>query len=65
MIIKTTDHFVHIQFTRTTISNKDPEIYVAKWQDNHVISWIKMATISDITELENRISKIESRILRD
>ena len=63
-IIKTTDYFVQILFSRMTLSGPT-ELYQGKWIDNRLAGWSKYITSDEFEEkidrLEKEISKLKEK----
>ena len=53
-IVKTTDYFVQIIFTRMTVGNT-PQIYQAQWKDNRVYSWSRFVSEEDLIAFKEEI----------
>ena len=59
-IVKTSDYFVQIIFTRMTVG-EIPEIYQAQWKDNRVVRWIRFISDQEFFMFKEKTEKeIES-----
>ncbi len=64
-LVKTTDHYVRIEFSKTTNQNDPTEIYICKWLDGKIGKWDRLLTTDDLTRIEDRLRKIEGLVPND
>ena len=60
-IRKTTDHYVFVEFTKTTNQKNPVEIYIGRWLDGVVGKWERLLTTEDLKAIENRLSALEKK----
>ena len=61
-IRKTSDHYVYVQFSKTTNRSNPVEIYVGRWLDGVIGKWERLLTTEDLVAIEKRLLKIEESI---
>ncbi len=61
-IVKTTDYFVEISFTRNTMKTKEPEIYLAQRVDRKVVGWTRFVSSGELDSLKKKIEALENEI---
>ncbi len=59
---KSTDHYVYVEFSKTTNPKNPIEIYVCRWLDGKIGKWERLLTTEDLAKMEKRLDKLEKVI---
>ena len=60
-VVKTTNYFVQISFTRMTIGDEQPTLYIAKWINGNIISWSRMVDEGMLAQYDEKLIALQKQ----